>query len=70
MNIYEKIKHECDRQNIPISRLERLSGLGNGTIGGWKNPKSAPKVDSLMKVSATLGVPIAWLIKEEKENEN
>lgn len=64
MNIYENIKQECNRQNVSISKLEKLSGLGNGTIGGWK--ESAPKVDSLMKVATTLGVPIAWLLNEKQ----
>ncbi|WP_312048011.1 helix-turn-helix domain-containing protein [Anaerotignum sp.] len=56
----EKIKEWCKENNTPVSVLEKMCGLGNGTISGWE--KSTPRVDSLMAVSKITGLSIDELI--------
>ena len=58
--IYDKIKELCDKKGIPIYKLEKEAGLGNGTIGGWQT--SSPTVDSLKAVARVLGVKASKLI--------
>ena len=59
--IYENIEALCKEQGISVTTLEKRSGLGNGTIGKWKN--SNPKVESLQAVANTLKVKIEKLLK-------
>ncbi|MDD3393917.1 MAG: helix-turn-helix transcriptional regulator [Anaerotignum sp.] len=64
----EKIKIWCKENKTPISTLEKMCGLGNGTIGGWE--KSTPRVDNLMAVSKVTGLSIDDLVGQttsEKE---
>ncbi len=62
--IYENIKEVCDKKKISISALEKKAGIGNGTIGKWKEEKSGPKVETLLKIAEVLGVSVGRLIKE------
>lgn len=54
--LYENIESKCRERSISISALERAVGLSNATIRGWK--KSAPRVDSLKKVSDYFGCTV------------
>ena len=58
--VYEKIKEICDKKKISISALEKMAGLGNGTIGGWRT--KSPTLDNLQAVANALGVKINKLI--------
>lgn len=62
--IYENIKEFCKKKNLSISALEKKAGLGNGTIGKWKDSKSCPTVETLVKIADALGVSVGRLIKE------
>lgn len=61
MDVYNKIRSLAKKKKIPITELERRSGLGNGTIGRWN--ESSPTLDNLSKVAKVLNVPIQKLIK-------
>jgi len=61
--IYENVKRLCDKLGIPIYQLEARAGLGNGTIGRWKEQN--PKIQTLKKVADVLGVTVDSLITEE-----
>jgi len=66
--LLEKIKAWCKENKTPVSALEKMCGLGNGTIGGWE--KSTPRIESLIAVSRVTGLSIVDLIGqvvEEKE---
>lgn len=60
--IFDNIKKICDEKGISIAGLEKATGLGNGTIGGWRT--SSPRVNVLKKVADYLGVPLEQLLKE------
>ena len=59
--IYENIEALCKERGISVTTLEKRAGLGNGTIGKWKD--SSPKVENLQAVANTLKVKIEKLLK-------
>lgn len=59
--IYSKILMLCEKNNISVCQLEKVCGLGNGTIGKWeKTPKT---VQSLQKIANHFGVTVDYLLK-------
>ena len=63
MVIYENIRKLCAKENISICRLERETGLSNGTIRSWK--RSNPSVGRLKLVADRFGVPLEDLLQEQ-----
>ena len=61
--VYENVKALCDKKGINISQLEKMAGLGNGTIGGWRT--ATPRTDSLQAVAKVLKVKMEKLLQEE-----
>lgn len=59
--IYDKISKLAKEKNMSIREIERMAGLGNGVIAGWKN--SSPQVDSLQRVAMVLKVNINELLE-------
>lgn len=60
--IYEKIIDYCRKNNLSISSFEKMCCIGNGTIGGWKDGKSKPSLQTLEKISEVTRIPISeWL---------
>lgn len=60
--LYDKVVQYCQKNNIPISVFEKECGLGNATIRGWKT--SSPRIDSLQKVAAKMGISVDELLEE------
>ena len=58
--IYKNIVKLCKDRGISIAKLERETGLGNGTIGRWE--KSSPNVDNAKKVADFFGVTVDSLM--------
>lgn len=56
MSLFERIKTEAAKQNTNIASLERIAGLGNGTIRRWDN--NVPAVDKLAKIANLLNISI------------
>lgn len=63
--IYDNVKAICEERNLPISALERMAGLGNGTISGWN--ESSPRLDKITAVAKALDVPLEALTKSNAE---
>lgn len=63
--IFDNVKKICDQEDISIAGLERIIGLGNGTISGWKN--SSPRVDILKKVADYFEVPLEYFLEDKVE---
>ena len=53
----------CKEKNISIAKLERETGISNGTISRWG--KSSPSVENVCKVAAYLGTTVDALISEK-----
>lgn len=63
--IYDNVKAICEERNLPISALERMAGLGNGTISGWN--ESSPRLDKITAVAKALDVPLDALTRSDVE---
>lgn len=59
---YKKVEAYCKKNSIAISVFEKKCGLGNGTISGWVD--SNPRIDSLQKVVAEMGITLAELLTD------
>lgn len=61
--IYDNILTLAKEKKLPISRLEKLAGIGNGVIRKWrgKDPRNAI---TLRKIASVLDVTIDELINE------
>ena len=64
--IYNNIAKLCKEKGINISRLEKIAGLGNGTIGGWRT--ASPTVEKLQAVAKVLECTVDELLHEKTEN--
>ena len=60
MEIVERIKDLCEKNNTKIKPLETMLGLANGSIRQW-NDKS-PSCDRIAKVADYFGVSIEYLL--------
>ena len=58
--ILENINKLCKEKGISLSKLERETGIGNGTIGRWGI--SSPTVENVRKVAEYFGVTVDALI--------
>lgn len=67
--IYENVQQLCRERNISIVELEKLCGIGNGTIGKWNGKISSPRVDKLQAIASYFGVSVDELLREKKEAE-
>lgn len=65
MNSFEKVEQIRKERNVSRSKLERLSGIGSGLIGKWKFTN--PKMNTLAKVAAVLGVDATELLPDSRE---
>lgn len=66
MNLYEKIKSLCDKEDITIAQLERETGISNGSIKRWV--KSSPSVDNLKKVAKFFNVSVGFLVDDDEDD--
>ena len=55
---YERVAKYCKDKGISIREFEKKCGIGNGTVGRWKNDNSKPTVQTLIKIAKATGVPI------------
>ena len=65
MDIVERIRQLCARNDISIAALERQLNFGNGTIGRWST--ASPTVELLGKVADYFGVSVDYLTGREQQ---
>lgn len=58
-SIYQKLLDEKGLKNADIARATDISNM---TLSDWKNGKSTPKQDKLMKIADFLGVSMEYLM--------
>lgn len=63
--ILKRISQLCKERGISIARLERETGISNGTIGRWD--VSSPSVNNLAAVANYFGVSIDSFVNEETD---
>lgn len=60
--LYKNVIKLCKEKGISVAKLERETGLGNGTIGRWE--KSSPNVDNAKKIADFFGVTVDSLLAD------
>lgn len=60
--LYKNVVRLCKKNGIPIYKLEKELGFGNGTIRAWK--VCAPKLDFIKAVADYFGTGIDALMEE------
>lgn len=65
--ILENIKRLCNQKPVSIAKLERATGISNGTISRWDI--SSPTVENLQKVANYFGCTVDDLLKSNKPKE-
>lgn len=69
--MYERFAAILDSRNLTAYRLSQDTGIPASTFTDWKNGRSAPKIDKLIKIAAYLDIPLDYLVSgkagEEKE---
>lgn len=58
-SIYQKLLDEKGLKNADVARA---TGISNMTLSDWKNGKSTPKQDKLMRIAEFLGVSLEYLM--------
>lgn len=62
--LLKNIRRLCSEKSVAIAKLERETGIGNGTIGRWDI--SSPSIENVQKVAEYFGVTVDELIKKEE----
>lgn len=60
------IRRLCSKKPVSIAKLERETGIGNGTISRWDT--SSPSVENVQKVAEYFGVSIGELLSVNEES--
>ena len=60
--MYEKYAAIRDAKGMTDYAVAKASGIGASTFSDWKNSRSKPKLEKLLKIAAVLGVKIEELI--------
>ena len=63
--MYQKIKEVSKSKKIPISKIEKDLGFGQGCICRW-GKSVCPSFDKVGKVAEYLDIPITDLIKNKE----
>ena len=66
--ILNNVKELCARRKISVGQLEKILGLGNGTIYKWSS--KSPNVDTLKKVADYFHVTVDRLLREGVKSGN
>lgn len=64
--ILNRIMSLCEERNVPVSVVEKSTGLGNGTIRRWDVMN--PRVDRLKLVADYFNVSVDFLLGADGEN--
>lgn len=60
--LLKNISRLCKEKGVSIARLERETGISNGTISRWGT--SSPTVENVRKVAEYFGTSVDVLISE------
>lgn len=63
MDIVDRIRELCQKQDITLTELERNAGIGRSTIRNWAT--SSPNSDKLQKVADYFHVTTDYLLGRE-----
>lgn len=62
---FDKLLHE---HNISAYKVAKETSIPTATLSDWKNGRSTPKVDKLLKIAKYFKVPITYFL-DDSDNE-
>ena len=66
MKLYERVAQIAAKRGLSISKVEKMAGIGNGTIGKWRTNRNT-KINTLEKVAKALDVSVEYLLGSTDE---
>lgn len=66
--MYERYQKLLDEKGLKNADVSRATGISNMTLSDWKNGKSTPKQDKLMKIADYFGVSLDYLMTGKEPN--
>ena len=63
---YEAFRQLAEQRGISIYRISKLTGIPASTFTDWKNGRSAPKADKLLRIAAFFGMGLEELMGTER----
>ena len=61
-NLYDAVVDACKDKGMSIYAVEKAAGVANGTIRAWKDSAALPRIDTVLRVSNVIGVPVGQLM--------
>mgnify|MGYP001788016224 CR=1 FL=1 len=62
--MYDRFRQLLDEKGITPYRVSKDTGISQVTLSDWKQGKSTPKLNKLLKIANYIGVPLDYLITE------
>ena len=60
--MYEKYAKLRDERHLTDYRVAKETGISTATLTQWKQGRSTPKVDKMLKIANLFGVPLEELV--------
>lgn len=64
--MYERFERLAKNKGVTPYKISKDTGVPQPTLSDWKNGKSTPKADKLMKLAEYFGVSVDYLMGTEK----
>jgi transcriptional regulator with XRE-family HTH domain len=64
--LYDNFRQLIEKKGITPYRVAKDTKIPTACLSDWKNGKSVPKVDKLVKIADYLGVPLEELVKKKE----
>ena len=55
--IYQNVLSYCEKNKISVCAFEKMCGIGNGTVGRWKDNDSSPALKTVQKIAVATKIP-------------
>ena len=67
--MYSRFEQMLQEKGLTAYKVSKSTGIAQATFSDWKNGKSVPKLNKMIKIAEFLEVPLEWLqgTSEQKE---
>lgn len=66
--MYSRFEQMLQEKGLTAYKVSKATGIAQATLSDWKNGKSVPKLDKMIKIAELLDVSLEWLqgVSEQK----
>lgn len=64
--MYDNFRNYIEKRGITPYRVAKDTNISTSTLSDWKNGKSTPKTDKLVKIAEYLGITLEELVKKKE----